>query len=462
MIGIVGCGCYIPRYRLTGEVMAGAWGGSNKGERSLANHDEDSLTMAAEACLECLDGHDPLDIDRLYFATTTPPYMEHQNAAMIAAVADLGNDVMAADFGGSMRAGTMALRAAHDAVKAEEAKKVMVCAADMRLATPGDPAERSIGDGAAALMVGRENPIAEFKKFFSSSHVFLDYWRMQADQFIQAGDPKFITDKGIMVQAPGIMAELLDELDLAKDEIASVVYYAPNMRLRRALDKKLGFGADAYPAQNPQAAIGDTGNSQVFLSLIGTLAKSKPGDKVLVINYGSGADACLLEVTEHIKGFKTSLEPQLEAGRGISSYAKYLKFRGVLPGEDLHVWASFPVLWREEKYNVRLHAQKCKSCGAIQFPARQICRQCDSEDMESVKLSRRGKVYTFTVDTLIPGPDPPTAMVSVDLEGGGRLYTQMTDVDPKEVDIEMEVEAVFRRLHQGGGFNNYFWKFRPV
>jgi uncharacterized OB-fold protein len=53
-------------------------------------------------------------------------------------------------------------------------------------------------------------------------------------------------------------------------------------------------------------------------------------------------------------------------------------------------------------------------------------------------------------------------MVSVDLEGGGRLYTQMTDTDPKTVKIGMKVEMVFRKLHEGGGFYNYFWKFRPV
>ncbi|HUT52291.1 MAG TPA: OB-fold domain-containing protein [bacterium] len=462
MIGITGWGCYVPRYRLTGEVLAQAWGGSKAGARAAANHDEDTITMAAEAAMECVAGRDPLEVDRLYFATTTRPYLEHQNAAIVAAVADLRHDILACDFGASVRSSTNALRAAYDAVKSDEANQVMVCASDMRLAEPGDPAERTLGDGAAALMVGRGKPVAVFKGFFSTSRVFLDYWRTQTDRYIQSGDAKFITDEGIMVQVPEMVDEFLASMDLAREEIAAVVYYAPEMKLRKALDKKLGFKASAYPADEPQSQIGNTGSAQVFFSLLAALQKSKPGDKIVMINHSSGADACLMEVTEHIANFKTSLNEQIAAGRPISSYAKYLKFRKVLPQEQLNVWASPPVLWREEKQNVRRLAKKCKACGAVQFPVRYQCWNCGKEEMGTVKLQRRGEVFTFTLDSLVPNPDPPTPMVSVDLEGGGRLYTQMTDTDPKTVKIGMKVEMVFRKLHEGGGFYNYFWKFRPV
>lgn len=461
MIGITGWGCYVPRGRLTGELFAQAFGGSNKGSRSVANHDEDCVTMASEAALECLTGHDPLEVDRLYFASTTAPYLEHQNAAIIAAVSDLRDNVMPADFGGSLRAGTAALRAAHDAVKAEQAVSVMVAAADSRLAAPGDPAERTIGDAAASLLVGRDRPVAVFKAFFSTSRAFLDAWRRPGDRFLQSGDPKFITDLGIMAQLPEVVDEMFKALDLARSEVSAVVYYAPDMKVRRGLDKKLGFPPAAYPAELPQAEIGDTGCAQVFLSLLAALEKAKPGDRIVVISQGSGADAILLEVTEEIKNFKTSLRAQIAAGRAISSYARYLQFRKLLPTEEINVWASAPVLWREEKPNIRRLAKKCKQCGAVQFPLRRLCWNCGGAEMSTVKLSRRGEVFTFALDNLVPNPDPPTPMVSVDLEGGGRLYAQMTDVDPKSVKIGMKVELVFRKIHEGGGFNNYFWKFRP-
>jgi 3-hydroxy-3-methylglutaryl CoA synthase len=330
------------------------------------------------------------------------------------------------------------------------------------MAPPGDPGERSLGDGAGALLIGTNKPVAVFKQFLSNSYDFLDYWRTPKDQYLQVGDAKFITDKGIMVHLPEIAGQILEAMDLAKEEISAVVYYSPDMGTRRGLDKKLGFNKNAYLQENPQAVIGNTGNAQVFLGLLAALAKAKPGDKILVIGQGSGADAILLEVTEHIADFKTSLSDQIAKGRAISSYAKYLRFRHILPQEDINVWASAPVLLREEKPNVRRLAKKCKACGAVQFPLRYKCWNCGGQEMGTVKLSRKGEVFTFTLDTLVPNPDPPTPMVSVDLEGGGRLYTQMTDVDQKKVEIGMKVELVFRKLHEGGGFNNYFWKFRPA
>ena len=462
MIGIVGWGCYIPRLRLTGEVFASQWGGPNKGSRSLANFDEDTVTMAAEAALECLEGHDPMEVDRLYFATTTPPYMEHQNAAIISAVADLRTDTLSADFCGSVRSGTTAMRAAHDAVKASEAENVMVCASDLRLATPGDPMERTVGDAAGAFIIGRDRPVAVFSRFFSSSKLFLDRWRREGERFVNYGDAKFINDEGILNHLPSIVNDLFDGMDLARDEVDKVVYYSPDLRLRKGLDKKLGFGDGSYDSNLLQSELGDTGCAQVFLGLLDALEKAEPGEKILLVNYGSGADAVLLDVTAHIERFQCSLHEQMEVSAPVSSYGRYLKFRGLVPGEDLNIWTSFPVLWREEKQNVRRLGKKCLSCGMVNFPPRPECKSCGGEELETVKISRKGEVFTFTLDSLVPNPEPPTPMVSVDLDGGGRLYAQMTDVDPGTVEIGTKVEMVFRKLHEGGDFNHYFWKFRPA
>ncbi len=463
MIGIIGWGCYIPRYRLTGEQFKAAWGSGGKGSRAVASYDEDALSMAAEAALESLFGHDPLEVDRLYFASCSAPYREHLNAALVAGVADLRDDIFTCDFSGSLRAGTSALRAAYDAVKADAAEHVMVTISDVRLALPGDAMEQELGDGAAALLVGRGSPVAVFKGFYSTSKIFLDYWRRSEDSFIQSGDPKFIGDKGIGIHVPEALNLLLESMDIAKEEISAVVYYSPNMRSRRGLNKALNFPPDKYLDDPPQARIGNTGTAQVFLELLAALSQARPGDRIVMLNYSSGADAILIEVTDEIEKFKTSLHDQIEKARPLKSYEKYLSFRGILPGEKLNVWTALPVLWREEKPNIRLLAKKCKVCGAIQYPPREICWQCSSHDQfETVKLNRRGKIYTFTHDYLPPNPDLPTTMVSADMQGGGRVYAQMTDIDKKEVKIGMDVELVFRKIHEGGGFNNYWWKFRPV
>src|SRR5216684_2513096 len=113
MVGIVGFGSYVPSYRLPREVIAKEWGtASAGGEKAVANHDEDSLTLAVNAAINCFPSTDPARLEALFFASTTPPYREKQAAATVAAVLDTGSTVRTADFTDSLRAGTSALLAA--------------------------------------------------------------------------------------------------------------------------------------------------------------------------------------------------------------------------------------------------------------------------------------------------------------------------------------------------------------
>jgi uncharacterized OB-fold protein len=99
----------------------------------------------------------------------------------------------------------------------------------------------------------------------------------------------------------------------------------------------------------------------------------------------------------------------------------------------------------------------------VQFPKHRVCIECGAAGgLEDVKLARRGTLFTFTNDYLFESPDPPVCHAVVDLEGGGRLYVEVTDCDPERVEIDMPLELTFRKIHEGGGFHNYFWKARPV
>ncbi len=82
--------------------------------------------------------------------------------------------------------------------------------------------------------------------------------------------------------------------------------------------------------------------------------------------------------------------------------------------------------------------------------------------MADFQLSRRGQVYTYTNDYLYLNPDPPESLAAVDLEGGGRFFCQVTDVNPQDMRIGLEVELSFRKLHDGQNLPNYFWKARPA
>ena len=104
MAGITAYGAYVPRYRLGAETD----GWDSPGQRSIANFDEDSVSMAVAAGIDCLKGRDRDAIDGLLFASTTPPYAEKQCASIIAMALDLRRDIFTADITDVLRAGTTA------------------------------------------------------------------------------------------------------------------------------------------------------------------------------------------------------------------------------------------------------------------------------------------------------------------------------------------------------------------
>src|SRR5262245_48009371 len=177
MVGITGYSIYIPRYRLPRQLIASAWGGAQPpGEIAVGNYDEDALTMAAEAALGCI-ANDAGDVDGLYFASTSAPYAEKQVASMIATACDLPRRSQTADFAGSSRAGVSAVLAAVYAVRAGALNRVIVTAADARLAAPEAELEGLLGDAAAAVTVGRQAVIAEVVRTASVSEEFTHVWR---------------------------------------------------------------------------------------------------------------------------------------------------------------------------------------------------------------------------------------------------------------------------------------------
>src|SRR5580700_8210680 len=119
MAGIVACGAYLPRLRLQRPAIfaANAWfapglRGAARGERAMANWDEDALTMAVEAGRACLPAADPLrqrsHVDALYFASTTAPFSDRSSAAVAAGALNLPADIASVEVASSQRAGVSA------------------------------------------------------------------------------------------------------------------------------------------------------------------------------------------------------------------------------------------------------------------------------------------------------------------------------------------------------------------
>jgi len=373
--------------------------------------------------------------------------------------------VLTADLGGSLRCGTTALRLALDMVKAGSVGQALVTAADIRPVAPGTAEEILLGDGAGAALVGGEDVIASFEGGYSASREFTDVWRGQGDRYLNfLPDMTFIRAHGLDKHIAEAVEGGLKATGRKREDIAKLVLYGPDARTHAALVKLLKFAESALPKEAVIGRAGNTGSAACLLGLAAALEECKPGDQVLVVSYGSGAEALLFQCTDRLGAspIHRPVSAQLAAGRPLAHYGKFLNFRRHVETEVIRAFTSVPTLVREEKQNLRLYGQKCGDCGAVSYPRRHLCWQCSSKKLADYKIARRGKVFTFTKDHLVPNPDPPTVMVSADLEGGGRFYGQLTDCDPAAVDFEMPVELCFRRIHEGEGIVNYFWKFRPA
>lgn len=464
--GVVSWGSYLPRYRLSGDVFADVWGVTSPGgERAVASYDEDSITMAVAASQMCLAGRKTSATDGLIFASTTPPYAEKQNSALIATALGLRRDIFVADHGGSVKCGLAALRSALDAVDCGSVDRVLVVAADCRVALPGSDLELNLGDGAAALMIGRDEVMVEIEGRLSITEEFLDIWRRQDERYLQQADPAFVSEYGYERLIREALDTLLHNHDLQMDEIAYIAFNAPSAKLHRRINRRIGIKGKGDLDQQLITRIGNTGSSFPLLLAIGALEEAKPGDRLTLIGYGGGVDAFLLKMASKHKEVaeRARLKEEISGGRVLTNYGKYLKFRNHVVSREVVPFSSPVLYWREQAANLPLHAQRCRGCGAIQYPMRRVCWNCGLKDQfEDTPLPRRGRVFTYTKDYLVPSPDPPVVMAVIDLDGGGRIYAQLTDCDPDEVKIGFEVEATFRRLHQGAGFINYWWKFRPI
>jgi len=470
MIGITSMGAYIPYRRISRAIIAREWGRrALKGERSVANSDEDCITMSVEAAMNCLRSIERSATDGFYFASTSAPYKEKSNAGLAATACDLKDDIITADFANSLRAGTSALKAALDLVSTGTVKNVLVAAADCRSGYPKSDQEQLIGDGAASLAVGGSNVIASFEAFYAVNNEIVDIWRNPEDTYIRTGESRFIMEQGYNLSMKKVVDGILKKTGLKPQDFKKIVLSAPDLRANLGVAKKCGF----EPAQVQDALmteVGNCGTAQPLMLLIAALEEAQPGDLILLAAYGNGADAFIFKATEKIKesAGASSLKKYLHTKTSLPSYTKYLSFRGLLegePGEPFRTLPSNAPYWRDQKGILRFYGSKCKKCGESVFPIQRICNGCGAKDEyeEMACAEKTARMFTYTIDNLAGRSDDPTIVQSVvDADDGTRFYMLMTDCDTTEAKIGMEVEFTFRRIYEGADFHNYFWKCRPV
>ena len=301
MIGITGCGYHVPFCRLERAHFAQAWNRRvGKGERAAIYFDEDALTLGFEAAQRCLEYTGNKKVDALFFASTSAPFWQRSAASFLAAACDLSAACETSDFGGSLRSATAALRAGVDALNSRRLSTLLISVGEVRDGQPGETEEEWFGDAGSALTLGRENVLAEIMGLATHSSDFWDEWRRDGDEFIRTQASRFSTERGYQKNLVAVGKALLEKHGVPAQQVAKVILPSPDGRAHSATARHLGF-QDAQLLDPCFGEIGAPGSAAPFLLLAAALEGANPGDLLLLLNYGDGADGVLLRVTEAIR-----------------------------------------------------------------------------------------------------------------------------------------------------------------
>ncbi len=478
MVGIKSYGAHIPRFRLDRNIMQMALlflgSGPLRGEKAVANWDEDSITMAVAAAKDCLTGENRDKVDGVYFASTSQVYSLRQNAGIVAAALDVPIGSRTADFTDSTKSGTSALLAAADAIAAGSLGSCLVCAGECHVSKIASNADYSYGDGAASFLLGKDGVIATIDGSYSTAHDFVDRRRLEGERLEHMWEERFIRDAGYMNLIPEAVKGLVDKYKLNIKDFSKVIYACAFTGAHSALAKTLGLAPEQV--QDPLLmTVGDTGVAQPLMMLVAALEDAKPGDKIMVVSFGQGCDAFFLTVTDNITRVKNkkAIKRNLANKAALGSYEKYLAFRKLMPveigirGEET-IFTSFSLVSRENREIYGMVGSKCKKCGTPAWPLQRVCPNPDCgaiDQFEPYRFSDKlGKIFTYTADFLAASIDPPAVYGYIDFEGGGRCGLDFTDCDPNALKVGMQMELSFRIKYadEKRAAVNYGWKAMPV
>jgi len=447
-----------------------------QGERSFCNHDEDAITMAVAAARDCLTGKDKGALEGLYLCSTTLPYLDRLNAGIVSTALNLKPQIVAADISASQKAGTTGIITAMDVVKGGSKNNILVTIADNRLTKPASMYEMWFGDGAAAVIVGTQDVIAEFKGSYSVNYDFVDHYRgaVGCQESDYVWEERWLREEGYSKFIPEAVDGLFKKLGITMADVDKLIFPCIFGAAHREIAKKLG--ATPEKLVDPMHAVaGEMGVAHPLIMFASVLEQAKPGDRVLVCGFGQGCDALYFVVTENIAKLaaRNGVKGSLENKKVVDNYTVFLKFRNEL-NPELGIRAESPTqtamtaLYRNRKAVYGLVGGKCTACGTPQYPKSKICvnPRCGKfytqEDYEFADVPAR--IKTFTADMLAASDEPPVKYGMVQFEGGGRHTLEFTDCDTDDVKVGLPVTFSFRRKYvdRGRGFTGYFWKAIPV
>lgn len=477
-LGITSVGAYVPRLRLTRESIAraNAWAipgllASAKGERAIANWDEDSITMAVEASREALRGKDASQVRAAYLASTALPFTDRQNAGILAAALRLSPSLSTLDIGGSQRAATSALIAA---LRQPGLDNVLVAASDHRRAKPGSSQEMQSGDGAAAVLLGQGEPLLRCIDVEQRAVDFVDHYRTPEDPYDYGWEERWIRDEGYGKIVPPAVNALLTRNGVQPADIAHFILACPLARVAASMAKDLGV-PDKSVADDLSRTVGDTGAAHPLLMLASVVERARAGEKILLIGFGQGCDCLLFEATPALEKVRarTSVSGMLARGRKDENYLRFLSFNHEISLD----WGKRAEVDNRTLLSAQNRASaavlgfvggKCTQTGTVEFPKSRVSVYPDARHVDTQVdyplADEPARVMSFTTDWLSFKESPPFQYGQVQFDCGARILMEFADTDAGQLEVGMPLRMVFRvkDFDYRRGYRRYFWKAVPL
>jgi uncharacterized OB-fold protein len=120
-------------------------------------------------------------------------------------------------------------------------------------------------------------------------------------------------------------------------------------------------------------------------------------------------------------------------------------------------------LFEEANGETALIGSKCESCGQVLFPLKPVCLNCLSTDVKPIRLSRNGKLYTYTTVHMASEHFPPPYTVGwIVLPEDIRIFSQIRGWQEHPLKIGMDMRMYIETLWQDEDREVIGFVFRPV
>jgi len=338
-VGIVGYGAYVPRYRLPNSEIARVWTGGKGGpikEKAVAGLDEDVVTMSIEAARNALAraGVPAGSLRAVWVGSESHPYAVKPTSTLVAEAIGAVPHILAADWEFACKAGTEAMVAAMALVGSKMAEYAMAIGMDTAQGRPGDALEYTAGCGGAAFIIGpAEESLAVIEATYSYVTDTPDFWRRAEAKYPEHGQ-RFTGDPAYFKHTTTAGQTLLKITGTQPADYQFAVFHQPNSKFPQRAASLLGFSQEQIATGLLCPVIGNTYAGAAIIGLTAVLDVAKPGDRIFLVSYGSGAgsDAMILRTTDALLERRDRAPKTADyiARRTQIDYATYVRYRGEL------------------------------------------------------------------------------------------------------------------------------------